>query len=228
MLGRFSKELIAQLEHDGRVRSLVAEGGRIVAATATVDEALERAFAAVDGYHAARPLELGMPRELLRQSLDLHRSAFDALVASEPNLEALDTVVRRAGFVIRLGSDQQAIVNRFLGELRQSGFQPPTTDEAGVSSVLVQAMVAMGTVVAVADGIVFLPGQIVEAEAHLRAALASGHSISLADYRDLLGTTRKYAQALLEYFDRQRVTRRIGDRRVAIGPAMEQEGEPSQ
>jgi len=67
-----------------------------------------------------------------------------------------------------------------------------------------------------------------EAEARLRAALASGHSISLAEYRDLLGTTRKYAQGLLEYFDRQRVTRRIGDRRVAIGPAMEREGEPSQ
>jgi selenocysteine-specific elongation factor len=59
----------------------------------------------------------------------------------------------------------------------------------------------------------------------LRAALASGHPISLAEYRDLLGTTRKYAQGLLEYFDRQRVTRRIGDRRVAIGPATEREGE---
>jgi selenocysteine-specific elongation factor len=109
--------------------------------------------------------------------------------------------------------------------LRQSGFQPPTTDEARVSSVLVQAMVAMGTVVAVGDGIVFLPGQIDKAEAELRGALAGGHSISLADYRDLLGTTRKYAQALLEYFDRQRVTRRIGDRRVAIGPAAERKGE---
>ncbi len=225
MQGRFSEESMAQLERNGQLRILAAEGGGIVAATATVDDALERAFVAVDGYHAARPLELGMPRELLRQSLDLHRSAFDALVGNEPNLEALDTVVRRAGFAIRLSSDQQAIVDRFLGELRQTGFQPPTTEEAGVPPILVRAMVAMGTVVAVGDGIVFLSGQMAEAEARLRAALASGHSISLAEYRDLLGTTRKYAQGLLEYFDRQRVTRRIGDRRVAIGPATEREGE---
>ncbi|MEZ4506381.1 MAG: SelB C-terminal domain-containing protein [Thermomicrobiales bacterium] len=45
--------------------------------------------------------------------------------------------------------------------------------------------------------------------------LTNQESISLAEYRDALGTTRRFAQALLEYFDRQRVTRRIGDRRVA-------------
>jgi selenocysteine-specific elongation factor len=80
----------------------------------------------------------------------------------------------------------------------------------------------------VGDGIVFTPDQIVVAETQLRRTLAQGDSISLAEYRDVLGTTRKYAQALLEYFDRQRVTRRIGDRRIVIGPATAREREQPQ
>jgi selenocysteine-specific elongation factor len=91
-----------------------------------------------------------------------------------------------------------------------------------------QALTATGTLVAVGDGVIFPPERIEEAKSRLLDALAGGNSISLAEYRDLLGTTRRYTQALLEYFDRQRVTRRVGDRRVAIGLVSQREGEASQ
>ena len=49
----------------------------------------------------------------------------------------------------------------------------------------------------------------------LTTALARDGQVTLATYRDLLGTGRRNAQALLELFDRQGVTRRRGDARVA-------------
>lgn len=224
----FPEETISQLEHDERIRFFGGTGARFVAASTTVEDVRKRAIEAVNRHHLERPLEAGMPRELLRQSLGLTRPVFDALIDDTSELEVLDAVVRRAGFAIMLDGRQHEIVTAYLDAVRRSGFQPQTPDEAGIPPELVQAMIAMGEVVSVGDGIVFLPGQIVVAETQLRRTLAQVDSISLAEYRDVLGTTRKYAQALLEYFDRQRVTRRIGDRRVAIGPATAREREQPQ
>jgi selenocysteine-specific elongation factor len=220
-----AEETIAQLEREERIRLFGGAAARIVAAAATVDDVSKHAVEAVSRYHVERPLEAGMPRELLRQSVGLTRPVFDVLIDATAELEVLDAVVRRTGFAIRLDETQHEIVAGFCDALRRGGFQPGTPDEAGIPSELVQAMIAMGQVVSVGDGIVFLPDQIAVAETQLRAALAQGNSISLAEYRDVLGTTRKYAQALLEYFDRQRVTRRVGDRRVAIGPATARESD---
>jgi selenocysteine-specific elongation factor len=224
----FPGETIFQLERDGRIQVFGGAGTRFVAASTTLEYVRDRATDAVNRHHLERPLEAGMPRELLRQFVGLTRPVFDALIDATSELEMLDTVVRRAGFTIMLNGSQHEIVTAYLDAVRRSGFQPHTPDEAGIPLELVQAMIAMGEVVSVGDGIVFTPDQIVVAETQLRRTLAQGDSISLAEYRDVLGTTRKYAQALLEYFDRQRVTRRIGDRRVAIGPATAREREQPQ
>jgi selenocysteine-specific elongation factor len=211
-------DVVAALAEQGEIRFLGESVGRTVGASAVVDLTRARLLDAVDRHHHERPLDPGMPRELLRQTLGLDRVAFDAVIADDPELVDEHAHVRRTGFEIRLDDAQQAIVDRFVESLCVAGFQPPAADEAGVPPVLVQAMIAMGSIVPVGGGIVFLPERIAEAETVLRTALARSDSISLAEFRDLLGTTRKYAQTLLEYFDRQRVTRRVGERRVAIGP----------
>jgi selenocysteine-specific elongation factor len=211
-------DVVAALAEHGQIRFLGGSVGRTVGASAVVDLTRARLLDAVDRHHHERPLDPGMPRELLRQTLGLDRVAFDAVIADDPELVDEHAHVRRTGFEIRLDDAQQAIVDRFVESLSVAGFQPPAADEAGVPPELVQAMIAMGSIVPVGGGIVFLPERIAEAETVLRTALARSDSISLAEFRDLLGTTRKYAQTLLEYFDRQRVTRRVGERRVAIGP----------
>jgi selenocysteine-specific elongation factor len=53
--------------------------------------------------------------------------------------------------------------------------------------------------------------------ARITAHLQANGSISLAEVRDLFGTTRKYAQAFLEHLDERRITRRVGDTRVLRG-----------
>jgi selenocysteine-specific elongation factor len=52
----------------------------------------------------------------------------------------------------------------------------------------------------------------------VRAFIAEHGSISLAETRDLFGTTRKYAQAFLEYLDALRITRRTGETRTLLPP----------
>ncbi|MEX0785513.1 MAG: SelB C-terminal domain-containing protein, partial [Dehalococcoidia bacterium] len=64
------------------------------------------------------------------------------------------------------------------------------------------------------DGVVFAAEAYQEMVERVTEHLRSHGSITLAQVRDMFGTSRKYAQALLEHLDRERVTRRVGDERV--------------
>jgi selenocysteine-specific elongation factor len=82
---------------------------------------------------------------------------------------------------------------------------------------LLHFLVQEGAVVAVGAGVVFSAAAYEQARGAVVRALEEGGTVTLADVRDLLGTTRKYAQALLEHLDAEKVTRRVGDARVLRG-----------
>jgi selenocysteine-specific elongation factor len=85
-------------------------------------------------------------------------------------------------------------------------------------------LIERGTLVKVgsaAEAVLFLRESYDEALAALLAYVREHGSMTAAEARDVLGTTRKYILPLLEHMDERRLTRRIGDERVA-GPTMAQ------
>jgi selenocysteine-specific elongation factor len=199
-------------------------GLRVLAQTPVLEAALAAMNEHIDAFHAEQPLEPGIPRERVRQAVGLDRPAFDALVwtcRERKAIEEAGTLLRRPGFRIELDRERREHADVYLALSRERGFEPPDPADAGIEPSLVAALVALGELIPVGEGIVFLPERIEAAQTQLLEALAAHQSISLAEFRDLLGTTRKYAQALLEYFDQQRVTRRVGDRRVALRPSQQ-------
>ena len=72
----------------------------------------------------------------------------------------------------------------------------------------------LSLLVRVADGVVFGAKAYAAIEARLVDEMRGGRAITLAQVRDLLGTSRRYAQALLEHLDERRITVRVGDERV--------------
>jgi selenocysteine-specific elongation factor len=86
--------------------------------------------------------------------------------------------------------------------------------EAMLGSALLAHLVANGTLVKLSPGIVYTQEAYEDAERRLVAHLEAHGQVTLGEVRDLLGTSRKYAQALIEYLDRMRVTKRVGDARV--------------
>jgi selenocysteine-specific elongation factor len=215
-------DLLEQVQRDGAVAWAGAPGTRVLAQASTLDMALAAVNERIEAFHAEHPLESGVPRERVRQELGFDRMTFDALAwtsVRRGDIDDLGSLLRRRGYRIELDVERQSRANAYLELLRKNDFEPPAPADAGIEPSLVSALVALGEVVQVGEGIVYLPERIEEAEARLLSALSANLSISLAEFRDLLGTTRKYAQALLEYFDQQRVTRRVGDRRVAFRPS---------
>lgn len=209
-----SRTSIEKLVSDGRLARI---GGFLVNAK-RLQHLQDMLHETVDVHHREHPLEAGLQRELLRERLGLDRSVLDALLSTTVGVEMVGSLVRRTGFRLSLDPEQQRQGAAYLDLLGRSGFQPPTALESGVSADLVRAMVRMGSIVELGGEIVFLPEQLTLAQGELLHMFAEQESVSLAEFRDRLGTTRRYAQALLEYFDRQRVTSRVGDRRVAARP----------
>jgi selenocysteine-specific elongation factor len=99
--------------------------------------------------------------------------------------------------------------------LREARFEPPTVAELGDAAADLPALRTAGRAVRVGRTLHYHPAPLDEIERRLRAAIARDGAITLAQLRDELGTTRKFAQALLEHFDGARVTlRRPDDSRV--------------
>src|SRR3972149_4180533 len=117
----------------------------------------------------------------------------------------------RPGREPRPDASQEEQARQLLAALRSQPFSPPALDG---DDDLLSYLEDRGDIVWVAEGIVCAAEAYREMVERVVAPLGERRTVTLAQVRDLLGTSRKYAQALLEPMDEQRVTRRAGDGRV--------------
>ena len=174
----------------------------------------ERMQGALADYHRQFPLRRGMPREELRSRLRLDSRSFDQMVALWARRgdvkEAADSV-SHPEHEPRPDAAQQERAQKLLAALRAQPFSPPAPED---EDDLLTYLEDRGDIVWVDEGIVFAAEAYGEMVERVVAHLKERQTVTLAQVRDLLGTSRKYAQALLERMDQQRVTRRVGDERV--------------
>ncbi len=168
----------------------------------------------LERYHRQHPMRPGMPREQLRSLLRLD-PRLAAVVIDRARKEGLlvdeGSVVRLPSHSVRLSAEQQEVASRFLAALKSSPFNPPSPEEFGVGPALLAVLESSGEVIAVAEGIVFHREALRAAVDAVYRALDERGSITVAELRDRLGTSRKFALALLEYMDQKRITARVGD-----------------
>jgi selenocysteine-specific elongation factor len=182
----------------------------------------------LEQFHRETPLRRGMPREELRSRMRLAQRPFDAVIAfaSESGIIASDdATVRLPEFTITFDGPTQRAVDALVAALRAQPYSPPSPLEMGIDDDVLAALVDSGQVVKVGDGIVFDPPAYSKMVDTVMTYLDEHGSITLATFRDLFGTSRKYAQAVLEHFDQQKLTRRAGDeRRKFLAPQRGQGG----
>ncbi len=172
---------------------------------------------AVSGYHEQYPLRRGMPREAVRSQSRLEGRWFDRIIqslAGEGRVVAVDDVLALPAFRISLNAEQSDRAGRFIQALASSAYSPPSPDEFGLDRELLGVLESQGDIVSIGGNVVFGRAVIDRIEAETLEIIDRDGSITLAGFRDHFNTSRKYAQAVLEYFDEQRVTRRTGDERV--------------
>lgn len=183
------------------------------ATRAFIDGAQARCAGALAAYHAAHPLRAGMPLEELRARAGIDDARSFALVASLwPEVRMSGAQAALAAFEPTPTPEQRARIDAYLAALRGAPSSPPSS--ATIDADLLAYLADTGVVVTAGEGIVFDAAAYASMRARATEYIGAHGAITIAEARDLFATSRRYAQALLEQMDRERVTRRAGDAHV--------------
>jgi len=175
----------------------------------------DKAGRAISHYYAEHPLRLVMPKEELRNRLRLPSRLFSAALKRWLEAGKLTETAAGAGLPgheVKLSAAQQASADAFLRDLDANPYAPKS--ESRPDEELLAYLVERGRVIVLGDGVAFSDAAYREMVERTVAHLQQNGRVTLAEVRDMFGTSRKYAQALLEHLDAQKVTQRVGEERV--------------
>ena len=174
-------------------------------------------------FYKQYPLRQGPAKEEVRRKLGVGGKEFTALLAAAEAVGELTVVrerVARAGRMVALNSGQQKIADGVMVAVTDAGFNPLTVGDLkdqfkqrDTDEVII-FLTEQGQVVRVGDDLIISATVLEEGARRTREHLKASGKISVSEFRDLLGTTRKYALPLLEWMDEQKITRRAGDERL--------------
>ena len=221
---------VSELAAEGAGQSdLVVLGGplsdrlppnRLVMLTGAFERRANATETLLRDFHSRHRLRRGMPKEEVRSRLQLDGRVFDALLQSfvaRGVVDDLGNALALAGWTIELNADEQRRAGTYVAALEATPDAPPAPGDFGLNAELLAAMEERGLVVRLADNVVFGADHLERVKLETLRLIDANGSLTLAQFRDHFGSSRKYAQAVLEYFDQQRVTRRVGDVRVRGG-----------
>ena len=182
--------------------------------------ARERLLQAVRSFHQANPLLPGMPRQDLRAGMP--QLVFDALIAGAKDVVAEAEIVRLRTHRVTLKEEEEEARNKIEAAFERAGLAVPALQEvlakAGVESArartILQILLRERRLIRAGDDLVFHHTAI----AHLHNLLSTrkGQRFAVPEFKEWTGVSRKYAIPLLEFLDREKVTRREGDQRVVL------------
>lgn len=163
-------------------------------------------------YHTDAPLRLGMPRAELQSRLGIKQKLLQSLLDTA-SVVVDNQLLRLPDHSITFTPQQHQQIDALRALLDQTPYAPPAyadlTTVAGED--VLYALVDLGDLVQVDREMLFLKSAYTEIVARILAAIDQHGEIDAKGVRDMLGSSRKYAIALLEHLDREGITRRVGD-----------------
>jgi selenocysteine-specific elongation factor len=172
----------------------------------------------VAAYHQQFPLRRGIPREELKSKLKLLPRIFNTIinrVIAENSIKAHSAWLAKPEHEIKFNGSDQVKAKDLLRTFEKNPYATPNLKECQneAGEEVVNALVELGELVAVSQDVLFRKKDYDVLVKKVGAAIETNGEITLAEARDVLNTTRKYAQALLEHLDTNGITVRTGDAR---------------
>jgi selenocysteine-specific elongation factor len=202
---------------DDLVRSGAARpAGEHLVASEALATLRRRALELTGEHHRLHPLEPGIDLPALAAALGLDAARARAALEGTEGLVVEQGRARLASHRGRVAGEPEA--QRLLAALDAVPFAPPAPAEVGGSPEIVRGLLREGLLVDL-DGTVFTAAAVEQARQVVRQGFERHGSLTVAQARDLLGSSRKYVLAILAHFDAVGVTRRRGDERLP-GPRL--------
>ena len=202
--------------------------GDVLVSSARLDAAAQQVLSVVGEHHARHPLEDGIPREELRERLFATAApgVFDHVIdslAGDGRILARDRVALR-GHTLALTDEEAAARDGVVAVLAAAGLAPPDGAELmarvgarkEIADRVTHLLLRQKRLVRLGD-LLFHPDALQRLKEDVQSLKRDGGArIDVATFKDRYQVSRKYAIPLLEFLDRERVTRRVGDVRVIL------------
>ena len=222
------KELETQLQHLLSQKKIIQtdKENRIFIHQDTFDALKQKFTEHLTDYHSTNPLKAGMPKEELKSKFPLltdsklFNQVLNQMIKGNQIVQEEKTV-RLESHRVSLGQDQADIREKIIKTYQDGGLQPPyfrdvvkqlAADPKRAQDVLM-LLVEEGQIVKTKDDLYFNAGAIDNLKSRLVEFLKSNGEITTPQFKEMTGASRKYVIPLIEYFDTERVTLRVGDSR---------------
>ncbi len=227
MADEAARGTIANLVSQNRVRQFSVDGRLYYILTSVYEAKSDELAGALAKYHQTFPLRPGLPREEIRSRYfaGLNNKLFNSVLDLFQADGAVKTVgenIARQGFAPGPRSDQQQLFRKIEDKFLSGGFQAPGWDEITAEFRLRQAdaeemlnyFLNSRILVKLEDNVLVHRKNLEQARDKVVRFLQDNKEISLGEARDLLNTSRKFALPIMSYLDKEKVTRRVEDKRV--------------
>ncbi|HET9742454.1 MAG TPA: selenocysteine-specific translation elongation factor [Terriglobales bacterium] len=205
----------------------VVIAGDVALAKAAVESAAKRLLDDVAAFHKNNPLVGGISKESLREREDLDPEVFGYLLQQLSNgkkIEVAGEQVRLAGSGVSLNPEEERARRTIEQAFSSAGLRVPLLKDVLASlpidrtrsQKIMTLLLREGALVKLSDDLVFHRRALESLRQTVVSQKTKSSQIDVAHFKDLTGLSRKYAIPLLEYLDRERVTRRVGESREIL------------
>ena len=231
----WTEKLLTAVVEIVRSNPALTDAGGVFISSRHYDDYSRRVLEKLENFHKREPLSRGLLRETLREKVFAHSAAeiFSSVIAKlerEGSLVSEKDTVRLASHRVDLSDKERDLREQLQRECKKAGVEAPSLDElmtrVGVTPdqrqharKVLQLLIDSGTIVRIQGDVVMDVSVVDDLKRKLLEhgqATEPDRLIDVGTFKELAGVSRKYAIPLLEYFDRERVTRRAGDKRVIL------------
>ena len=221
-----AEKIIADCVEKGVFMKFSVEGKNVIFHKTHVLSLKERVLNELRKFHKDNPLKMGIDETHLKTLLgkNINPLLITAALTSLRNEKAVkvtDNKLSLANFKIEVSTQDKGIADKIEGLFLKAGFTPPSMEEVcakfGASSkTIISLLTEQKRLVEVEKSLCFHATVLEKLKENVKEYILKHGPISVAQFRDLTKTSRKYAVPLLEYFDAIHFPKRTGDVRILL------------
>ena len=217
------KELVEiknNLQEEGKI---LAMGNHLIHMK-NMENLADKAVQLLDSYHEQNSLKKGISREEFksRMKISLRTKDYDMLIEELTKMKPIvedKAILKKADFEITYSPEQAKIKTDILDRLKKEGLEPSLVKDyidTPAKQTVMDGLMEQDLIVRVSDELIYDKKTIEKLTEEVKEILKSQNEISMNDIRDRYNLSRKFSIALLEYYDRIKITRRVGDKRLPM------------
>ncbi len=173
----------------------------------------------LENFHKKNPIKPGLPKEEVRTHFDINQKLFNFILTNSDRVIVERDIIRLNNFKVALTDSEEQLKSGIMALLDKNRFQPPLKedlyaelkiDQKRISDIL-NLLIKNGKIIRINESFYITNNTYESIISLLKTFFSEKSELTVAEFRDLLNTSRKYALPILEYLDSKRITLRVGD-----------------